>query len=575
MGMMFASCTDDNDDLWESLDKLDQRVTNLEELCNQMNANVESLQAIVNASQQGDFITGIMPLTEDGEEIGYTIYFAQNEPITIYHGNSPVIGVKEYKGVYYWTLDGEWLTDGGNRIMAEGVTPQLKIEDDYWYVSQDNGYSWTRLGKATGEGDAIFESVTQDDDYVYFVLADGTSFIVSKYDGISVTFSQQEDILIFWGETAEVTYSIIGGGATPKIEADAPAGWEVNIAKRTAYTGTITVTCPAPASSSEEITVRVSGNDGVTANAVLTFVAEDPTAELYIPDPNFKAYLLQTVDMDGNGILTNSDAIAWNNSGVRSMDVSHSNIKLLEGIQYFTALTQLDCQGNLLTELDLSACTKLMLLYCQDNQLTNLDINMCPELIGLYCQNNRLTDLDISNCTELMSLSCQNNHFTDLDVSTCTELSALECQDNQLTDLDVSNCTELSILSCQNNHLTDLDASNNVKLSRLTCDNNQLSNLNLNGCNALYSLYCNTNQLKTLNLNSCTELTSLYCASNQLTNLDVSMTKLGNGTNIFPLYCKMSTLKTLTLKTGWRIQRINENRSSDYISDDTNIVYKD
>lgn len=534
MGMMFASCTDDNDDLWESLDKLDQRVTNLEELCNQMNANVESLQAIVNASQQGDFITGIVPLTEDGEEIGYTIYFAQNDPITIYHGNSPVIGVKEYKGVYYWTLDGEWLTDGGNRIMAEGVTPQLKIEDDYWYVSQDNGYSWTRLGKATGEGDAIFESVTQDDDYVYFVLADGTSFIVAKYDGISVTFSQQEDILIFWGETAEVTYSIIGGGATPKIEAEVPAGWEVNIAKRTAYTGTITVTCPAPASSSEEITVHVSGDDGVTANAVLTFVAEDPTAELYIPDPNFKAYLLQTVDMDGNGILTNSDAIEWNNGyGSKSMDVSHSNIKSLEGILYFTALTNLDCQDNLLTELDLSACTKLSFLYCQDNLLTNLDINMCTELSSLYCQNNQLTDLDISNCTELMSLSCQNNH------------------------------------------LTDLDASNNVKLSRLTCDNNQLSNLNLNGCNALYSLYCNTNQLKTLNLNSCTELTSLYCASNQLTNLDVSMTKLGNGTNIFPLYCKMSTLKTLTLKTGWRIQRINENRSSDYISDDTNIVYKD
>ena len=54
------------------------------------------------------------------------------------------------------------------------MTPQLKIEEGYWYVSQNNGVSWTRLGKATGEeGNAIFESVTQDDDYVYFVLADG------------------------------------------------------------------------------------------------------------------------------------------------------------------------------------------------------------------------------------------------------------------------------------------------------------------------------------------------------------------------------------------------------------------
>ena len=106
-------------------------------------------------------------------------------------------------------------------------------------------------------------------------------------------------------------------------------------------------------------------------------------------------------------------------------------------------------------------------------------------------------------------------------------------------------------------------------------DNNRLTNLNLEGCVTLGSLYCNTNQLRTLDLSDCTELASLYCSSNQLTTLDVSMTSLGYSTNVFPLYCKMSTLKSLTLKTGWRIHRINENRSSDYISDDTEIVYRD
>lgn len=534
-GMLGTACSDNTDDLWDSLNELEQRVADLEVLCDQMNANIASLQSIVNASQQGDYITGISPLMQDGEEIGYTITFAKNAPITIYHGNSPVIGVREEKGVYYWTLNGEWLTDGGTRIMAEGMTPQLKIEEGYWYVSQNNGVSWTRLGKATGDdGNAIFESVTQDDDYVYFVLADGTSFIVSKYDGVSVTFSQQEDILIFWGETAEVTYSIIGGGVNPAIEADAPAGWDVDIAKRTAYKGTITVTCPAMASSPEEITVRVIGDDGVTANAVLTFVAEDPAAELYIPDANFKAYLLQTVDMDNNGILTNGDAIAWNNSTrSKTMDVSHSNIRSLEGIQYFTELISLDCQGNLLTELDLSACTKLRSLYCQDNQLT------------------------------------------ELNVSGCSALFSLDCYHNRLVSLQLSRCLTLTLLSCQNNQLTELDLGDHSELMSLTCDNNQLINLNLEGCVTLASLYCNTNQLKNLNLSDCTKLTTLFCSSNQLTTLDVSMTSLGYGTNIFPLYCNMSTLKTLTLKTGWRIQRINENRSSDYISDDTEIVYRD
>ena len=82
---------------------------------------------------------------------------------------------------------------------ADGITPRLKIENDYWYVSYDNGKSWTQLGKATGEdgkdglngsdgvngedgrdGDSFFRSVTQDDENVYFTLADGTVITIQK-----------------------------------------------------------------------------------------------------------------------------------------------------------------------------------------------------------------------------------------------------------------------------------------------------------------------------------------------------------------------------------------------------------
>jgi hypothetical protein len=68
--------------------------------------------------------------------------------------------------------------------------PQLKIEEGYWYVSYDNGVTWTQLGKATGEdgekgdkgdtGDSMFQSVTQDENYVYFTLADGTVIKIAK-----------------------------------------------------------------------------------------------------------------------------------------------------------------------------------------------------------------------------------------------------------------------------------------------------------------------------------------------------------------------------------------------------------
>ena len=114
-------------------------------------------------------------------------------------------------GIYYWTLDGDWLTDErGDKIKAEGtdgkdgadgengsdgtdgtngkdgITPQFKIENDYWFISYDNGDTWTQVGKATGEdgkdgedgvgGDSMFTGIDYktSTDYVIFTLADGT-----------------------------------------------------------------------------------------------------------------------------------------------------------------------------------------------------------------------------------------------------------------------------------------------------------------------------------------------------------------------------------------------------------------
>ena len=263
---LFTAC---HDKLWDAIDGLDSRVTKLEELCKEMNTNITALQTIVDVLQSNDYITGIVEIKKNGEVIGYTITFGKHDPITIYHGqdgkdgangssSTPVIGVaQDTDGVYYWTLNGEWLLDdNGNKLPVsgtngkdgqngsngqdgtdgkdgqdgtdgkdgqdgtdgkdgqdgadgkDGVTPQLKIEDGYWHISYDNGATWTQLGKATGEdgkdgadgedgkdgqngadgkdgqdGDSMFQSVTQDDDYVYFTLADGTVIKIAKGSG--------------------------------------------------------------------------------------------------------------------------------------------------------------------------------------------------------------------------------------------------------------------------------------------------------------------------------------------------------------------------------------------------------
>lgn len=199
----FTSCKYDDDDIWNSVHGLENRVAKLEELCKQMNTNISSLQTIVTALQNNDYVTGVTPVMQNGKEVGYTITFSKSSPITIFHGkdgadgsgHTPVIGVKrDTDGVYYWTLNGEFIVVDGQKIKAQGtdgnngadgsdgVTPKLEIREGYWWISYDNGTNWSQLGKATGEDgkDADSIKITQDDNNVYFELADGTVITISK-----------------------------------------------------------------------------------------------------------------------------------------------------------------------------------------------------------------------------------------------------------------------------------------------------------------------------------------------------------------------------------------------------------
>lgn len=202
--------------LKDEVNDLKTRVTVLEETCRQNNTNIVSLQTIVNASSENDYVTSVTPVLNDGVEIGYTIAFKNQSPITIYHGKngtngtngtngvSPIIGVAEFESIYYWTLNGDWLLDdNGSKIRVtgengtngtngtngeNGVTPQLKVEDDNWYVSYDNGETWNFVSQAKGDkgdqGDSMFKDVTYDDSFVYFILANDTSLKIARYTAI-------------------------------------------------------------------------------------------------------------------------------------------------------------------------------------------------------------------------------------------------------------------------------------------------------------------------------------------------------------------------------------------------------
>ena len=341
------SCNSDYDDsaLTGRVDDLENRVAKLEELCKQMNTNISSLQTLVNALQNKDCITSVVPITKDGEIIGYTISFTQSAPITIYNGqdgkdgqdgkpgedgkdgSTPVIGVKQdADGIYYWTLNGDWLTDdSGNKIKAEGrdgqdgedgkpgqdgndgqdgkpgedgedgqdgkpgedgkdgITPQLKIEDGYWYISYNDGASWTQLGKATGDkgeqgepGQAggIFKDVEETDDSVIFTLNDDSTITIPKAtpsEKLDITFSNTESINVLPGKTYEIEYTIIGADETTQIEVVAQDLYKASVSPTDYRSGKIIVTTPSADLEASRVLVFVSKGTN-TIMRIINFV---------------------------------------------------------------------------------------------------------------------------------------------------------------------------------------------------------------------------------------------------------------------------------------------------------------
>ena len=359
-----AGCKDDFDDseLRKQIADLDGRLTTLEKLCAQMNANISSMQTIVNALQQNDYITGVTPITEGGNTIGYTITFAKNKPISIYHGengSTPVIGIKkDTDGIYYWTLDGEWLLDiSDNKIKAEGtdgesgeageegkpgqngITPVLKIEEGYWYVSYDNENSWQQLGKASGEkgepgekGDSMFSSVdTSNDGYVIFTLADGTELKLPRKDSFGISFSNAFPG-ISAGETIEIEYTLPKGDEKTLVKTACQNGWQAVVNKKDHLSGTITITAPDPITD-DEVLVFVSDGKEKTVMSAISFCIvildniQDNTVKVGGGDGNLTLEI--TSNMEIKAVPQNEWIITDEQPQSKALATNHFHFKVL------------------------------------------------------------------------------------------------------------------------------------------------------------------------------------------------------------------------------------------------------
>ncbi|HQP97810.1 MAG TPA: FG-GAP-like repeat-containing protein [bacterium] len=288
------------------------------------------------------------------------------------------------------------------------------------------------------------------------------------------------------------------------------------------------------------------------------------------PDPNFRVAVEMFMSVPPGGEFTAAQVAAAATSTLTCMA---RQIKDLTGIQYFTGITNLRCNINQLTHLDLSKNTALTDLNCSRNQLTGLDISQNPNLRKLHCYINQIPSLDLSGNTSLEYLDCHRNQLTELDLSGLAMLTELKLEDNPLTSLDVSGCsglrnlsvprngqlrtlnasgaTSLSYVSCDNNLITEINLSGATSLTWVWCSNNLLTDLDLSGLVALTSLDCENNRLTQLDLSDLTALTELRCDNNYLTSLNIS-----NNKDLQWLYCANNLLTTLDVSNNVLLERL-------------------
>jgi hypothetical protein len=210
--------------------------------------------------------------------------------------------------------------------------------------------------------------------------------------------------------------------------------------------------------------------------------------QTYVPDDNFENYL-ETHDASGNtvavgnsnsmgnGIANDNYVTTANINTVTRLEVNGKNISDLTGIEDFTALSDLNCNSNQLTSLDLSQNTALTTLNFYSNDVTTFDASNNPNLTLLYCFYNPITSLDLSMLPNLVHFRCKGTPISDLNIANGNNTNIVTFD---TTDTSNLTCIFVDDASYSSANWTSIDPTNHFVETQTDCDalsidDNQLS----------------------------------------------------------------------------------------------------
>lgn len=258
----FISCN--TDDLERDIDALKDRVTNVEAQVQRLNDEMNMIRVLLDGNKT------ITDYSINGDT--YTLTLSNGETLTLTPGatggNYPSIEIGDNGN---WVIGG---VDTGWRAEAEDgedatTTPQFKIEANaadggkkYWYVSYDDGASWTVLENGLAEGTNSnsnpISGVTVNGDN-FEITFGGQKYLIPIVKGLECIINVPESV-------TDGIWMVAGGGESSftvkvnlaegdLVRVNAPSEWKAKLSSYTTGTTEVTVTVTPPSTPSECIIV--------------------------------------------------------------------------------------------------------------------------------------------------------------------------------------------------------------------------------------------------------------------------------------------------------------------------------
>lgn len=249
-----------NGDLKDRVDTLETKVAALE---SKVNENVSSIAKLADAAAKAVTIASV---TENDDKTSYTIKFSDGKTAVLTNGKdaeAPEVGMKEFEGELYWTVNGEFMTNNGAKVPVSGKTPQFKIQDGKWYVSYD-GKAWDEV-PVSGTVEPKLEMTETETEYVFTLGETVIKIVKEKAFAIKV---KADSRMVVSGQVVTIGYTLFGADATTHVVAESK-GLEAEVDEASS---TVKITVPKTISADAYVIVKaVRNSDGKYSAQYISF----------------------------------------------------------------------------------------------------------------------------------------------------------------------------------------------------------------------------------------------------------------------------------------------------------------